>query len=152
MSFMHSLRHRVPAPLHAVAQHVVHEDLKTLLTEDDPEIEELERLIDRITKWAYRLRAQEIQYVAGEWVNNHVTLLAGNPHDISLLQKIEGVLTLLEKLQLDLDVWRAQNEYFSMSRTILPEERTKSEGGDPRAREWIRLFLSLGSHLHIRVE
>ncbi|MGB2958342.1 MAG: DUF3536 domain-containing protein [Bacteroidota bacterium] len=152
MSFMHGLRHRVPAPLHAVAQHVVHEDLKSLLSEDDPELEELERLIDRITKWSYRLRTEEIEYVAGEWVNNHVTLLAGNPHDLSLLRKIEGVLTLLEKLQLELDVWRAQNEYFSMSRTVLPKEQNKAEGEDPRAREWIRLFLAVGGHLHIRAE
>ncbi|MCK5573256.1 MAG: hypothetical protein KAJ12_10865, partial [Bacteroidetes bacterium] len=152
MSFMHSLHHTVPAPLRTVVQDVVHEELKSLLMEEKPPVDRLEQLIRLIAKWSFTLPTEDIQFVASEWVDKRVTRFAERPHDVGLLREIENVLTLLESLHLDLDVWRAQNEYFSMSRSIFPQERMKAGQGDPVAQDWVRVFSALGARLQIRPE
>ena len=151
MSFMHSLRHKIPDPLRSAATHVVREQVKGVLQEDDPPTEHLKQLIDLVNKWTFDLRSDDLTLSANACVNRQVARLAVASRDLALLERIQKLLVLLKELRLDLDIWQAQNVYFSVILTMYPEEQNRVESGDEQAREWVRLVAEVGNLLQIKV-
>ena len=79
-----------------------------------------------------------------------MSALPQRPDDAALLHTLISLLTILGPLALDLNVWEAQNSYFSVNRSLLPDMQEKSRAGDRRARDWIERFETLGQLLHVR--
>jgi hypothetical protein len=151
MSFMQSLRHKIPGPLSAAAQQVVREQLKDVLLEDDPSTEGLKRLLDLVNKWGFDLRSEDLVVTANACVNRQVNRLAASPRDLPLMERIQRLLLLLQELRLDLDIWQAQNTYFTTILRMYPAERERAGNGDGVAQEWVRLVGEIGKLLHIKV-
>jgi hypothetical protein len=55
-------------------------------------------------------------------------------------------------LPFSVDFWSAQNIFFEMMQTVLPEKRLRADQGEETARAWLACFASLGEKLHFRVE
>ncbi len=151
MSFMHSLRHKIPDPLRAAATHVVREQVKEVLQEENPSTEQLKRLIDLVNKWGFDLKSEDLVISANASVNRQVARLAASSRDLTLLERIQKLLILLNELQLDLDIWQAQNTYFTVMLTMYASQAEQAESGDAQAKEWVRLVAAVGSQLRIKV-
>ena len=57
---------------------------------------------------------------------------------------------LLGQLNLDLDLWKAQNIYFIMGRTIYPDIASQA-GTDALARRWTVVFGLLGDIFQVNI-
>jgi len=63
--------------------------------------------------------------------------------------KIEMAGGLARKLPFEVNIWRAQNNYYSMLHHVLPEFVDRHRGGDAEAQEWISHFLAVGRNLSV---
>jgi len=77
--------------------------------------------------------------------------LSQTPEDLPALENIEVILRILSALPLELDIWKAQNVYFSIGKQLYGEMREKAEKGDVNAKKWIEHFNSLGHYLQAKI-
>ncbi len=67
------------------------------------------------------------------------------------MEKITVAFELLEQFNLELDLWQAQNIYFSMARKIYPDISSQSDK-DVLAQRWVAWFERLGDILDVKYE
>lgn len=57
----------------------------------------------------------------------------------------------LSSLSVELDLWKAQNAYFSITKKLYRSMQERAEKGVDLAKRWIELFHRLGDRLHVKV-
>jgi len=72
------------------------------------------------------------------------------PEDLPLLERIETMFRILSAIPLELDLWKTQNTYFSISRQLNGEMRESAERGDQTAKKWVEHFNNLQDYLYVR--
>ena len=77
--------------------------------------------------------------------------LRGNASDLSRLEELEAVVDLGRQLPFEVDLWKVQNAYYQLMRTLLPGRQREAEAGFEDARRWVERFLALGEKLAVRV-
>ena len=71
--------------------------------------------------------------------------------DVSLFETIDTTLALLKPLSFPLNLWNAQNVYFSIARNTLTRMKETAQKGDDSAKHWVEGFSKLGYYLHVKV-
>jgi hypothetical protein len=71
--------------------------------------------------------------------------------DLQLFEKIDKALEILKPLSLSLDLWKVQNNYFSIWKNFYNTMKEKTENGDNFAKSWVEGFLKLGYYLNVKV-
>ena len=151
MGFYHNLQQRLPRPFYSAAEYTLNTDLKKIFEEDELDIEKLNRLIEESKKWAVNLDRTTIGYIAGSWLNSVMERLSGKPDDIMIFSQIEKAMEAIGPLSISLDLWKAQNEYFSTGKHHYEIMKKNAENADDHARQWTEGFIKLGSHLHVTI-
>lgn len=151
MSFFHSLGIPLPKPLSVAAEYIINRDLKKLFEKEDIDMEKLELLVSAVKRWSVKIDADIIGFVIEAWINALMERLSQRPEDIALFEKTENTLKLLMLLPVELDLWKAQNMYFIMGKTIHGTMQQRAEKGEDFARRWLEVFSKLGEYLHVRV-
>lgn len=151
MSFLQSLQMPLPKPLTVAAEYIVNLDLKRIFEEEDLNTEKLQSLINETKKWSLEIDKGTIGFVANSWINSLIERINQQPEEIPLFEKIESALKLLISLSVELDLWKAQNAYFSIGKKLYDPMKEKAEKGDDFAKRWIEVFHQLGSQLHVKI-
>jgi hypothetical protein len=55
-------------------------------------------------------------------------------------------------MDLDIDLWKAQNTYFKLAKEIYPQKITQAENGNKSSQYWQELFEKIGEHLQVKVD
>ncbi len=152
MNFLQSLRNPVPPAFTLSAEHVINSELRNIFENDHIDLKKLQSLIEQARKWAFQLDKELIRFVASGWITQASERLQHPSVSDSTLKEMNNTMALLEPLNLDLDLWKAQNVYFKLASTVVPEKRDKAKQGDTAAGLWIEQFTVLGSRLHVSVE
>lgn len=152
MNFFHSLHIQLPKPLYVAAEYVINTDLKRIFSDEwHLDLEKLQKLIDETERWTVKIDATTIGFVASSWVNSLMEKAQQQIEDIQIFEEIEKVLKILKPLSLSLDLWNAQNLYFSMGKTFYSNMQEKAAGGDASAKKWLEAFRKLGYYLHVKI-
>jgi alpha-amylase/alpha-mannosidase (GH57 family) len=151
MNFFHSLNIKLPRRFSAAAEFILNNDLKKIFQEEDIDIEKLKRLMDDAKRWTVKIDTTTIGFVASSWINNLVEKFSQQPENIELSEKIDNTLEVLKPLSLSLDLWKAQNVYFSIGRNFYSRMKEKAANGDGFAKRWEGNFLKLGNYLNVKV-
>jgi alpha-amylase/alpha-mannosidase (GH57 family) len=135
MTFLQSLQHPIPPSLIIPAQLVVSDRLSKLFDSQNLNLEEVGTLAQQIEKFSLKLQlSDEIQYKVSQWITQRVEFLAAHPLDVQFLEEIVRSLAALSSLHLDLNLWKAQNTYFALCKTVYPDQAQKAQEGDLSAR------------------
>ena len=145
MGFYHNLQRRIPRSFRLAARYLLNNDLKKVFEETDLDIEKLKRLIDDVQKWSIKVDTTTLGYIASRWIMGAMEELNEEPEDIVLIEKINDALEAATPLALPLDLWKAQNVYFSIGRNLHGAMKEKA------AKEWLEAFLRLGHDLHVKI-
>ncbi len=151
MSYYHSLQQRLPRPFHSAAEYMLNTDLKKFFDTAETDVDKLKRLIEESQRWGINLDRTTISFNAGTWVNSIMEQFIQQPEDIQLLTMIDNALEAISPLNLTLDLWKAQNIYFSISRRLITTMKQKTEKGEEAAQEWLEGFFKLGAHLYVNI-
>jgi hypothetical protein len=76
-------------------------------------------------------------------------LLKEDSHNTNLMEEINTSIKLLNDLSIELDLWKAQNILFIISREYLADYKGKT---DEAAKKWVNLFREIEKHLQVRIE
>ena len=69
-----------------------------------------------------------------------------------MLEKLEAAATFALSLPFEVDLWKVQNRYYEVLRSIFPDFREKAEKGEEAAKAWVERFRSLGGKLSVLVD
>ena len=69
-----------------------------------------------------------------------------------VMKKFEAAAGLAQALPFDVNVWRAQNNYYALLQKLYPERLESAMQGKGHAREWVEHFIQLGLNLAVKVE
>jgi alpha-amylase/alpha-mannosidase (GH57 family) len=150
-NFLQCLNIPVPKPLLVTAEYTVNYDLKRIFENNEVNVEKLENLINEVKKWPLGIDKTAIGFVASSWINSIMTKLNQQPEDIELINKIVDVIKLLRQLPLELDIWKAQNIYFTIGKNLFSIMKERSAKGDDFTRRWVEAFRKLGYYLQVKV-
>lgn len=151
MQFYHSLQQRLPRPFFIAAEYIINTDIKKIFEVEDLDIKKLKKLIDEAKRWSVKVDTTTIGFIASSWVNSIMERLTEFPDDIQIFEKIDNTMEVLTSLALSLDLWKAQNNYFSLWNDVYSTMKEKAEKGDSFAGSWIEGFLKLGYYLNVKV-
>jgi alpha-amylase/alpha-mannosidase (GH57 family) len=153
MNFLIELSSPLPKHFRVTAETVVNSDMRKVFeAEGDPDLEELQRLIQDAYRWDLRLDATELGYKACWKVDELMARLRQEPENVALLELIQTMLEMIHPLGLDLNTWRAQNIFFELARERHEQMRERAGRGEELAVRWEELFQKLADMLNVHVE
>lgn len=150
MNFFLSLNIPISRSFKGAAEHVINMELKGLLEAEDIAIEKLSHLISEVKKWSLEIDLGAISYIASKKISSMMEEFSYKHEDAGLINKIEGMLKLLNSLPLRLNLYKAQNIYFSIGRSVFKDKKDMAVKGDTLSRRWIEDFRKLGYYLHVK--
>jgi len=77
--------------------------------------------------------------------------LSSNCEWVRPLEMVESILKSLQPLDLPLDLWKAQNIFFSINQTLYKDMLIKAGTGNEKAKLWCYHFNRLGELLKVKV-
>ncbi len=150
MQVMRDLRIPLPKALTAIAEFILNTDLRKSLETEELDLVDLQKLVDEAKKWSFELDMTTLGFVASQRIDSLMEQLSMTPKDVSLLERIETTFRILSALSLELDQWKTQNTYFSISRQLNGEMRERAKRGDQTAKKWVNHFDNLQDYIYVR--
>ena len=151
MNFLSSINIPIPKPIFLAVEYIVNVDMKRAFEREEVDTEKLKRLILESNRWGIHLDRAAIEYDVSLWVTSLMEKVNQDPMDPSLFVRITNVLERLESLSFNLNLWKAQNMYFSLREQLTAEMDEKVKRGDESAKEWFNAFNNLGTKLRIKI-
>jgi alpha-amylase/alpha-mannosidase (GH57 family) len=148
MRFVSDLRIPLPRAFSIAAEFALNSSLRTAFED----IENLDFV--RINTLIAEARAQGVAFdeltlgfALRRTIKRLSEQLLENPDNLDVVKKLEAAAGVARGLPFDVNVWRAQNNYYSMLQKVYPERVQ-----NPAAREWVEHFIGLGKNLAMKVE
>lgn len=142
----------LPKAILTSVEYVINTDLRRIFENQETiDSDALERLYMEARKWNISIDRPTLEYVGSKRINKLLYILREQPHNIALLNEIRVSLKNLTGLDLDLDVWEAQNVFFHISREHFEEMRSLAEKEDEDAAKWVQQFREIENYLRIRI-
>lgn len=152
MNFLHDLRQPVPPPIYLAAEYTTNAALRRLLEAAEPDLQQLIVLTQHVRKWSFKLDADLLQFAAAACVAAAMARVAAAPTDSVRIEFCDNLLTVLEPLHLNFDLWKPQNILFFVAREHMHAMRERAADGDRDAARWMAAVTQLGGHLNVKVD
>jgi len=137
----------IPKVYRNAIEYVVNRDLHYFFEQDFLFIRELQRLENELDKWEIKLLdPKSFTLAAGERIFYEIRKIAYAQVALEHLTMLNTILETLNTIELDLDVWKSQNLYFSMLKEFRSGKRQYLSD------EWKAAFLKLGKLLKVNGE
>ncbi len=88
---------------------------------------------------------------ADKWIADRFEDLNREPYNIKILEELNHSFEVISTLDLDIDLWKAQNIFFKLGKTIYPEQAEKAKKNDLTAHQWIEFFSRLGEYVRVKI-
>lgn len=150
MQIKNEIRLPLPRMLITVVEFILNRDLSALLEKDDLEIGRLRQLVEEMKRWSFKRDQADFSFLASKCISRLMKRLQTHPDDVFLMERIVTALELLKQMNLDLDLWEAQNMYFVMGHSVYADIASQA-GSDALARRWATAFEQLGSILQVSI-
>ncbi len=149
MRFLGELNMPLPNVLRVTAEFVLNTSLRNALDEDPVDIERVRSLLDAAKREGVSFDAAGIGFALKNRLAQMSNELRDHPTDLRDLQRMAELVQIARTLPFDVDLWKPQNNYYELVRTVLPLTLGQS---DDYSREWITSFRKLGDALNVSAE
>lgn len=150
MQVMREMGIPLPKAFATATELILNTNIRRELQKEEIDFGEVQELVEESKRWSLELDKKGLSFVASQRVNSLMQRLSEIPEDTPLLETIGDVLKVLSAIPLELDLWKAQNIYFSIGTQRYDEVVEKSDQGDDRAKKWLAHFDKLGVYLNVR--
>jgi hypothetical protein len=152
IQMMRGLNIPLPRALATSAEFVINLDLSKAMQDEKLDLEKVRLLVQEASRLSVALDKSALGYHASRKIDALMQELERSPEDIARLETIESTVNVLVGMELDLDLQKAQNTLFTISRQIYPRIRQKASSGDDVGRRWIERFTSLADYLGVSIQ
>lgn len=150
--FLDNLGAPLPEALRSTAEVVINIDVRRAFEAENFDPREIQRLFDETKTWRLDLDIPGLSFVLEGTIERYARELVEHPERRGVLERLNALVELSEKLPFTINAWTAQNDYYRALTTIYPEMKAKSQAGDMQARGWVDQFAVLGRALSVYVE
>lgn len=151
MNFLSSINIPIPKSIFLAVEHIVNVDMRRAFEREEVDTEKLKRLIVESNRWGITLDKAAIEYDVSLWVASLMEKATRDPMNLGIFVTITKALEILEPLYLNLNLWKAQNMYFSIKQRLGAEGEERVKGDDASEKEWLDAFHNLAEKLRIKV-
>jgi alpha-amylase/alpha-mannosidase (GH57 family) len=151
MRFLAGLNTPLPGAFLAAAEFILNVDLRRAFEAFPLAPESIKTLLHAAQTEGISLDGPTLAYAFNHTMRRLVAQLQEQPTDLVLLQQLEGAVALLPLLPFEVDVWKAQNVCYELSRTVSQSFHNRAALGDTQAAEWLEHFRAVGDKLRVRV-
>ena len=99
--------------------------------------------------WSFEPDKTGLSFALSRRISLLMARLAANPDDTKFLRSIVDIFEALKPVRLDLDLWKSQNIYFSLSRNLCRNAGQRAAHGEAAAKAWLSEFNALGGFLRV---
>jgi len=145
---------RIPAPgaIMAAAQYILNASLKRSFEAEEIDLEVVRELLENADMKAVPLDATALEMTIRRRLEQTADAFRQTPHDLPLLQRFEAMVSLAQAFPFDINFRKIQNIFYELLQRVYPEYQRKVQKRPlKKAREWLRLFSSLGDKLVVRI-
>lgn len=151
MNFFKTLQMSLPKPLLLATEYVINEAILEALRQEEIDLVRLESLIMETKRWPVSLDTAEIGFLVSARVESLLKKILLRPEDPTLLDFAGNLLNLWTPLQIDSNLWKSQNLFFSIGKEFLSKMEQRSGDGDHLAKQWLNSYQQLGRILRVRI-
>jgi len=153
MQAMREMNIPLPRVLLTTVEFILNNNLIDLLKSGQVDRAELSNTIEGIKRWSAQVEKTTIGYLVTGKIDTLMRELADRPagETSTLLEEINAIFGAVQDLEVDLNLWKSQNMYFSLTKGIYKDMKNKADQDDPSARQWVENFLLLGDYLRQRI-
>lgn len=141
----------LPKALAMTVEFTLNRDMIAVLEADVLDLERMEAIAQDMRRWTFTRDKETVAFVAGKRIEKLMYQFYANSNDIDLARTIATALRILRSLSLNLDLLKAQNYFFSLSRSIYPSMKEKASAGNEKAGQWVAAFENLGRYLKVAI-
>ncbi|WP_300156129.1 DUF3536 domain-containing protein [Solidesulfovibrio sp.] len=143
----------MPVPRHILeaAAFVVETDIRRQLSGEVLDLERLDGRIEDARRFGLSLDYEGLGLEGADWINRRAQAFGADHGNIELLSSVKESLERLRALPMGLNLFKAQNVIFELSRGRYAEKRQAAAGGDAEAGRWLELFAELAEALKVRL-
>ncbi|RJQ44412.1 MAG: DUF3536 domain-containing protein [Nitrospiraceae bacterium] len=151
MGFFRSFGVNIPKPFRASAEYILNSDLKHIFEGREVDTEKLKKLIQEVLNWSLDVDRTTIGFVAGSRITSLMEELSLHPDNTELIDRVENILKIISTFPVELDLWKAQNIYFSLGKKLYKPFRDKTPKAESGQQKWMEAFRKLGYYLHVKI-
>lgn len=142
----------LPEYLCAVMMFILNSDLRAIMEKSEFDTARLEKLALDAKKFSLKIEKENMQFLASRKINRAVEeFFNSEAHNNVILEGIISFMAILEPLNLNLNLWKAQNMYFSLGKNYLAELDVKKIDDQEPAEKCRENFIRLGDCLKVGV-
>ena len=141
----------LPRVFRMAAEFVLNRDIRATLLLPDVDLERARSLLEDAEATRVQLDREGLSYVVGKSLEHVALQLLEQPHDIDRLQAWADLASLTDSLPFAVNLWKSQNVFYELLKTVYPSVHARAEAGEEEARRWDDLFAALGEQLSVVV-
>jgi hypothetical protein len=151
LRFVTSLGDPPPDFLHYAARFFLNHSLKQAFEDEELEIERIESLLDEARLAGVSIDAATLEMVIRGKVEGFALLLFKGIEDIFILHELEAIITILDSLPFQVNIWKVQNICFQLlSSQYFADLKEKADQGHEEVSQLVQRFIRLCEKLHIK--
>jgi hypothetical protein len=151
MSVMSEARIPIPQVLVKNLENVINSDIRHFFENGNLYPNRLENLAEDALKWRIELDRTTIAFAAAQRLHQLIRDLQPRDAELRLLDLVLRIFKVLEQLEVEVDLWEIQNEYFFRGKSLLDDHSSFNFRDQKSKLEWIRKFLQLGIHVKVKL-
>jgi predicted ArsR family transcriptional regulator len=142
----------IPAPgaVRTAAEYAVNASVREAFEKEKIELESIEMILNSARLEGVALDAEGLEMAVRRKTERMAEAVAAQTESLTLLQKLDSVVSLVKRLPFEVNLRKVQNTYYGLLQNVYPvfQGRAKKE---KKARNWMKVFRSLGEKLMFRV-
>jgi hypothetical protein len=132
------------------AEFVLNRDLRAVLTSPDVDLERARSLLDDAEAVRVQLDDEGLSYAFERALERLANVFREHPHDLERLEDWAELASLAATLPFDVNLWKSQNVFYDLLKTVYPAAAERAETEEVSAR-WVQIFDALGEQLSVAV-
>ncbi len=143
----------LPKALSTAVEYVINSDLQQVFESSGTiDRDKLQNLLLEVQYWSVELDKSTLGFIGSRRLNSLMERLNEDPGDFKIINELIDSLKVLQELDIDLNLWKAQNILFS-----LMKENYKKYSGDARVGnkehiEWLIKINELQKKLEVNIQ
>ncbi len=140
-----------PNALSAPAEFVLNKDLMEQLDQEDLNVEEIKRIIEKINWFSFHINSKKLEKFLSDKIQALMEDLYHHPQNVRLIYNLNTLFEIIERLSLRVDLWKGQNAYFRIGKRMYPKLKEKLKNNDKEAERWMKAFGLLGQYFNVTI-
>ena len=151
LHFLIDLGAPLPKPIAAAAEFTLNGMLRRELAAAPIDPERVRNLLEQSRAANVTLDTTTLEFTVRTAIEHLMEQLSKEPEDQQLLKRIQTDIDVAKSLPFEVVLWKPQNIWFELRRTVFDGIAERAAGGDADAAGWVEQFRHLGESLSAQV-